>query len=74
MASPCAKSSAGCLRPSQIPIIMVNRLTSELSRVIGLEAGAEDYVTKTVQSARTGAAGHRSLRAQAEKAAEDGTN
>jgi DNA-binding response OmpR family regulator len=31
---------------SAIPIIMLTAWTSELSRIIGLETGAEDYITK----------------------------
>jgi two-component system, OmpR family, alkaline phosphatase synthesis response regulator PhoP len=54
---------------AQIPVIMVTAWTSEASRIVGLEAGAEDYVTKPFSPRELVLRVTRTLRAQAEKAA-----
>ena len=39
-------------RSSSVPIIMLTAKGEEIDRVLGLELGADDYIVKTVQSAR----------------------
>ena len=45
-------------RRSQVPIIMVTAKSAEIDTVVGLEVGADDYVTKPyrIPSSRRGAA------------------
>ena len=37
-------------KTSNVPIIMVTAKDSEIDKVLGLELGADDYVTKTFQT------------------------
>ena len=50
-ASTCAGS---CARRSQVPIIMVTAKGAEIDTVVGLEVGADDYVTKPYRHPRAG--------------------
>jgi DNA-binding response OmpR family regulator len=52
---------------ARIPVIMITAWTSELSRIIGLETGAEDYLTKPFSPRELMLRVNRTLRAQAEK-------
>ena len=42
---------------ANVPIIMLTALGEESDRVLGLQLGADDYVTKPFSPARAGAAG-----------------
>ena len=57
-----------------IPIIMLTAWKSELTRVIGLENGAEDYVTKPFSPRELVARVNKTLRARQERAAEWASN
>jgi two-component system alkaline phosphatase synthesis response regulator PhoP len=52
---------------ARIPIIMLTAWSSELSRIIGLETGADDYITKPFSPRELMLRVNRTLRAQAEK-------
>ncbi len=39
-------SVSNCVRRSSVPVIMVTARDSEIDKVVGLELGADDYVTK----------------------------
>jgi DNA-binding response OmpR family regulator len=56
---------------AKIPIIMLTAWSSELSRVIGLETGADDYMTKPFSPRELMLRVNRTLRSHAEK---DGAN
>jgi two-component system response regulator RegX3 len=49
-------------RTSNVPIIMVTARASELEKVVGLEAGADDYLTKPFSIAELRARIHALLR------------
>ena len=53
-----------------IPVIILTAWKGEISRMIGLEAGAEDYVTKPFSPRELVSRVDKALRAQAERAAE----
>jgi DNA-binding response OmpR family regulator len=42
----CRKLRACCAKPAQVPIIMLTARVEESDMVTGLDAGADDYVTK----------------------------
>ncbi len=44
-------------RKSNVPILFLSARDEEIDRILGLEMGGDDYVTKPFQSARTGGAG-----------------
>ena len=41
-----SRSASGCARTSSVPIIMLTARDDELDKVLGLELGADDYITK----------------------------
>ena len=41
-----SRSAASCARRRDVPIIMLTALGEEVDRVVGLEVGADDYLTK----------------------------
>ena len=41
-----SRSASGCAPQSSVPIIMLTARDDELDKVIGLELGADDYITK----------------------------
>ena len=41
-----SRSASGCARESTVPIIMLTARDDELDKVLGLELGADDYITK----------------------------
>jgi len=41
-------------KTENLPIIMLTAQVEEVDRLLGLESGADDYITKTVQSAGAG--------------------
>ncbi len=53
---------------ARIPVIMLTAWSSELSRIIGLEIGAADYMTKPFSPRELVVRVNKALRAQAEKA------
>ena len=56
---------------AKIPIIMLTAWSSELSRIIGLETGADDYITKPFSPRELMLRVNRTLRSRAEN---DGVN
>ena len=51
-------TSAGrCGKKKNVPIIMVSAKKDDIDKIRGLGLGADDYMTKTLQSQRTGGPG-----------------